>query len=382
MKQVNFVKGMLAASIAFAANSALALEAASLPVGGMALTPTMKLTESYDTNIGKNAASVNSWVTTLAPSLSLVAEERMNAYALDYGFVAERFHSARNSDNVDHSLNGKAHMEFSSRSRLDLNLGYQKNEDTDLANDEDYKQTSFGAVYGYGSKQAKMQLEFGANKQIKRYDYTDFDGKEVDILNLSAIAYYQVAPATKAVVEYRNTDYDYASQNVDIDSNANTYLAGVTWDATAKTTGSAKFGRTSKDFDQAGKADPSSNVWEVSVTWSPRTYSNVTATFNQSLGEGSGGSAEDYIDTDALTLNWNHQWSSFISTDVNYSKTDEDYKGISRKDDTVTYGVGVTYNLARNIDVGLGYSTTDKNSTVNSEDYDRDLISATLNVGF
>ena len=381
MKQKMISKGLLASAVALAANGAFAIEAASLPVGGMALTPTLKASEAYDTNIGKNAASVNSWVTTLAPTLSLVAEDRLNAYSLDYGFVAERYHSAGNSDNIDHSLNGKAHMEFSSRSRLDLNLGYQVNEDTDLANDEDYKQTSFGAVYGYGSKQAKMQLEFGANKQIKRYDYTDFDGKEVDIRNLSAIAYYQVAPATKAVVEYRNTDYDYVSQN-DIDSNANTYLAGVTWDATAKTSGSAKIGRTAKDFDQAGKSDPSSNVWEVSVTWSPRTYSNITATFNQSLGEGSGGTAEDYIDTDALTLNWNHQWSSFISTDLNYRRTDEDYKGITRKDDTTSYGVGVTYNVARNIDVGLGYSTTDKNSSVNTEAYDRDLISATLNIGF
>ena len=381
MKFTVFAKSALGISVALASAGAMAIEAASIPVGGMKLTPTLTASEAYDTNIGKDQASIDSWVTTLAPKLSLVAEERLNAYMLEYGFVAERYHSAQNSDNIDHALNGKAHMEFSSRSRLDLNLGYQVNEDTDLANDEDYKETSFGGVYGYGSEKAKMQLEFGANKQIKRYDYVDFNGKEVDIRTLSAIAYYQVAPATKAVFEYRNTDYDYVSQN-DIDSDANTYLAGVTWDATAKTSGSAKLGRTSKDFDQAGKSDPSSNIWEVSVTWSPRTYSNITATYNQSLGEGSGGAAEDYIDTDALTLNWNHQWSSFISTDVNYSNTDEVYKGIARDDDTVSYGVGVTYNLARNIDIGLGYSITDKDSTTATEAYDRKLVAATLNIGF
>ena len=383
-----FIKQTLAAAVvAVVSNQALAIEPAEIDLGPITLTPTLKLAEAYNDNVDEDARENASWVTEVSPTFVLAAQDRLNVYSLTYSFDSEIFHSQHDDDNTDHHLTADAHLEFNSRNRLDLNAGYHDVEDTDDADsstgeNDQYHTSNIGAVYGFGAQSATMQLEFGVNHEAKRYDNSGTlnDGKERDTDSLSGIAYYRLAPKTRALFEMRYSDFDYVS-NDPLNSYNLTYLGGITWSATARTSGSLKLGYEEKDFDDADKKDPGGTVWEVSVTWAPRTYSSFTLSTNRGFDEG-GDTGEDYIETTATRLEWNHDWNSYVSSNVYYSYTEEEYQGIDRDDDTSVFAMGLTWELRRWMDVGLGYKYTDKDSTYSSESYNQNLYQASLNLSF
>lgn len=388
--QKKFPLSALSAAMLMAASTgAYAIEASSMKLGGMTFTPTLELSESYDDNFRavNNDNDESSWITTINPNFQLAAQDRLNVYKLTYAFSSDIFHSSHDDNNTDHHLDADAHMEFSARSRLDLNAGYDRVEDVadteiDGVNDK-YHTYNIGGVYGFGAESATMQFELGANQQWLRYDNEGNLNKDLerDTASLTGTAYYRVAPKTRALAELRYTDYDYVDSNSTLDSDAMAYLVGVTWDATAKTSGSAKIGYSDKEFDDSSKDDADNSIWEVGVTWKPRSYSAFTLETRRSTEEGSEG-GENYIDTTRTSLDWKHAWSNYLTSDVNFAYIEEDYDdAASREDDTNEFGFGLTYNLRRWVDVGVGYKYQDVDSTVNSESYDRNIYMVKMTVG-
>jgi hypothetical protein len=237
-----------------------------------------------------------------------------------------------------------------------------------------------------------MNFEFAANQQWLRYDNEQRLGnglrinedQERDTTTFSGTAFYRVAPKTRALFEVRYNDYDYKLGSSTLDSDAMAYLLGLTWDATAKTSGIAKLGYSNKEFDDSSRDDVSGSIWEVGVNWQPRTYSTFSLNTRRSAEEGSQG-AEDAIDTTRTGINWNHEWTSRVSSDVGYTYIDEDYEGIDRKDETDEFALGLNYELRRWVDVGVGYKYQDVESkgvnTSAADTYDRNIFMVKLTMG-
>jgi hypothetical protein len=393
------LKTLTAAMLMAGSGSVLAIEAASMELGGMRFTPVLNLSESYDDNIRAVGAGADesSWITTINPNFELAAQDRLNLYKLTYGFNSDTFHSSHDDNNVDHFLNAIAHMEYNARNRLDLNAGYSKVEDINdteggFGINDKYHTYNLGAVYGFGAKSATMNFEFGANQQWLRYDNDQRLGnglrvnedQERDVTTLSGTAFYRVAPKTRALLEVRYNEYKYKLSSSTLDSDAMAYLLGLTWEATAKTTGIAKFGYSNKEFDDSSRDDVNGSIWEVGVDWQPRTYSTFSLNTRRSTEEGSEG-AEDAIDTTRTGINWKHDWTSRISTDVGYTYMEEDYQGISRKDETDEFGLGLSYNMRRWLDLGVGYTYQDVESKGSNsyayDSYDRNIFLVKLTMG-
>ncbi|WP_116472399.1 outer membrane beta-barrel protein [Zobellella maritima] len=393
-----FTLSAVATGIIFA-GQASAIEPQPIDLGGVGLVPTLKISETYDDNV-KEASGIpgdeerSSWVTTIEPSLTLAARERLNTYQLSYSLSNSIYHSSHEDDHTDHFLRADSHMEFSARSRLDLNAGYSKQQDTvDSTNREfdeignKYHSTNVGGLYGFGAQAAKMQLELGANHEWRKYDNNRDSGsltreKDRDTLSLVTTGYYRVAPKTRLLAEVQYSDYDYTTSN--LDSEDYRYLVGVTWDATAKTTGTAKFGYQEKEFDDPSKGSTNGGAWDVGVSWSPVTYSTFSLNTGSNIGEGS--STEDFIDTDTYSLTWSHTWAPRFSSDVGYSLTKKDYEGGSgssnagRKDELDSYNLSLNYNMRRWLDLGLGYSYKDNSSNFDDSRFDRNQVFFNVNM--
>lgn len=387
-----FALNSLAAAVLMAGStSAMAIEAASMQLGAMTLTPTLELSETYDDNFRETANEESSWVTTISPTFVLAAQDRLNVYKLTYNFSSDTFHSSQDDNNTDHHLDADAHMEFNARNRLDLNVGYDRVEDvagteTNGINDK-YHTYNIGGVYGLGAESATLNFELGANHEWKRYDNKQLDGGgnrlneglERDTTSLSGTAFYRIGAKTRALVEVRFNDYDYILGSSTLDSESMAYLVGVTWDATAKTSGMAKIGYEDKDFDNAARTDTDNTMWEIGATWQPRSYSSFTLNTRRGTDEGSE-SAEDYIETTRTSLSWDHDWSSFLSSEASYSYTDEEYEG-GRQDETDEFALGLNYDLRRWVSVGVGYKYTDIDSSEPGETLDRNLYQVKLTMG-
>lgn len=361
--------------------AASAVEPASIPVGGLSLTPTVDLRTGHDDNIFRTEDNeVSSWITVLSPRVELVAEKANDRYSLSYDMERGVYHSSQNDNYLDHELEGQANIELNSRNRLDLLAAYLKTHNA--RGDDDggvligpdatlvpkplrYSVSRLSGIYTYGSEGAKGRIE--AKLDYKSRVYQNFRevtaGRDRDTLTAGLTFYYRIAPKTRALVEVRRTSIDYditPTTAATLDSNETKYLVGLTWDATAKTSGTIKVGRIKKDFDAATRNDESGSTWEAALEWAPRTYSVFTLTAGQELDESAGGN--DYIDTRSWGLNWSHGWNDRFTSQLAYSSVTEEYNVTQRKDETDELTIGVNYDFRRWLTAGLGYTYSDRDS--------------------
>lgn len=378
---MNFKTSALAAavSVALCAN-AWALEPQSVKLGdGLTFTPTLQVSERYDDNfraVEKNEES--SWITGITPTFTLAAEGRKSAYELTYSANTDIFHSSHADDNTDHHLTANAGFEFDARNRLVLSAGHHKVEETasldQNAENDKYSTSNIGGLYTFGAATARTQLDFGANYEELRYQNSNNlnADKERDTTALSSTAYYRVAPKTRLLVEARHTDYDYVT-NTRLNSNNIALLGGVTWEATAKTTGTVKIGAEKKRFDDSSIDDKSGSLWEVGASWAPRTYSTFNLNTRRALDEGYSGASS--IQSQSTTLSWNHEWLDRLSSDVSYTYSDQEYQDVKRDDKIKTLGLGLTYEMRRWLDIGVGYKYSENDSSAANKSYERNIYS-------
>lgn len=373
----------VAISGALCAN-AWALDPQSVKLGdGLTFTPTLLVSERYEDNFrAVNENEESSWVTSITPTFLLGAEGRKSAYQLQYSVVNDVFHSSHDDDNADHHLTGDAAYEFNSRNRLKLNAGYHRVEETAAQStqtrraqeNDKYTTANVGGVYSFGAQTARTQLDLGANYQELRYQNSNGlnADKERDTTALSGTVYYRIAPKTRALVEARHTDYDYVT-NDRLNSYNVALLTGLTWDATAKTTGTVKFGAERKKFDTSTIDDNSGSMWEVGVKWMPRTYSTFNLQTRRALDEGDDGASA--IQSQSTTLSWKHEWLDRLSSDVSFSYTDNEYQDYERDDQLSVFGVGLNYEMRRWLDIGIGYKYAENDSSIDFESYERNIYS-------
>lgn len=392
MTRINSRHLLAAAVAATLSPAALALDPMGIKVSeGVSFTPTVELGLSHDDNF--RALSTNeqsSWVTRVAPTFALGGDNGKVKLGASYTALHDIFHSYHRYDNTDHLLSGQALFRFDVRNRLDLNASYSKVEDTasldqKLENDR-YRQGRLGALYTYGADTATGQIRLGMNYDRLRYDNgTDpFSntrinaGKERNSTGLTGTFLYRVAPKTRALIEARYTDHDYVSNRA-LDSSNTALLVGAEWDATAIVSGSARIGRERKDYDLAGKPNASTGMWEVGLSWAPRTYSVFTLSTRSGFDEGADGA--DLIKTRSYSLAWDHGWAERLSSKVSLTRAKYDYDrpGAPRKDTVDMIGIGLTYKMRRWLDVGVGYRYTDSDSNQPIRTYERNVIGLTVN---
>jgi hypothetical protein len=311
----------------------------------------------------------------------LEAQGRQGTYALTYSADNQSYASSHNDDHTDHHLDADADFEFNSRNQLKLNAGYDKVEnlatDTQSTEPDKFTTSNVGGVYTYGAETARAQIDLGANYQELRYQNTDRlnADKERDTTALSTTGYYRISPMTRVLLEARHTDYDYLT-NTDLNSNNVGLLGGVTWDATAKTTGTIKVGAEKKRFDNSRYDDANGSMWEAGVSWSPRTYSTFNLKTRRGFDEGDDGA--EVIKSQSTTISWDHEWLDRLSSEVSYNYTDNQYQGIDRDDKIDTFGLGLTYEMRRWLDVGIGYKYAEDDSSAVGESYERNIYAVSF----
>lgn len=363
--------------------SAWAIEPESIDFLGFQFIPTLSLGERYDDNFRELENNDDaSWVTTIAPSFELLAEDRNSAYRLTYQGNSEVYHDASDASNTDHTLKLESILEFSSRQRLKLEAGYRQIEETSstaVAGENDkYHSTSLGGVYSFGNEQALNRLDLGASYEELRYDNSDGINadEERDTSAFSATWLHRLGGSTHALLEARHTDYDYLTPASPRNSTNDALLLGATWDATARTTGKLRVGYEKKDFDDSSRDDLDSPMWEVGIDWKPRTYSTFSLTTRQAFDEGDDGS--DAIKTTSTQLSWGHGWTERVTSNLSFGLTRQDYEGQAREDEITTAGLALTYKMRRWLDIEVGYRYRDNDSSAANESFQRNVYLISL----
>lgn len=371
-----------------------------VPWGPVTVYPEADLTFKSNDNIysrPSNTKSAN--ITVLAPKVKLEAKTGPNVFDVTYGVEHGSYSGVSSANYTDQGLTGNALWVFSGRSGLKLKAQYLQGHDDQgstpgtgggHAEPDEWHQSSFGGVVGYGAEGAQGRIEVEAEVINKRYD--NFLGtaaapdnlkRDRDDTKLGATFYWRVMPKTQLLFQVTETKFDYKQASVPtvwttLDSTDRKYLVGVTWEAAAKTTGIFKLGSMKKDFSDSSLRDFSGTSWEGTVKWSPLTYSNFDFTTGRGSNESTIGSSS--IDR-RYGVAWNHAWNSRLSSVASYSNTKTEYQDSipTQTDKTDALGLKLNYHWTRNVKIGAGYDRTDKTSNNPTSEYKRNLYSIFLN---
>ncbi|WP_198265031.1 outer membrane beta-barrel protein [sulfur-oxidizing endosymbiont of Gigantopelta aegis] len=396
--QPNLISLAILASLVTSATVWAGEKTLDYPLGfGLSASPAMGISTKYDDNIflQDKVGVKSSWITELAPSITLGAQKGLDYYTAKYTLKAGRYHSSRNDDYVDHLLQLDTHNEFNYRNKLDLSFDFLKLHEKRGSGISDgpfgvsktpyqYKDAITNATYTYGGDESQGQIKVNASHFYRKYiNYRNrtrgFDRSE-DLIGPTF--YYRVMPKTSLLFEATYKDIDYKNDISGIstlDGDETTFQVGVTWETTAKTTGTAQIGRTYKDFDSSQRKDNDFTSWRMGVEWSPLTYSVFTLVSASEAKETNG--TGNFIRDKSVGLSWQHAWSDKLDSNVGISFLNEDYIDSIRDDDLENYQAGVNYQFRRALGFGIKYTYKTRDSNIRTLDYTDNIIMFTAKIG-
>ncbi|MBQ0799814.1 MAG: outer membrane beta-barrel protein [Porticoccaceae bacterium] len=384
---------LVALTISVISHQALALEPDPNKTG---FIPSVTVGESYDDNVWRaRSGEVESWITTVAPSLVFRAKDGLNLYQFKYDLLHDEVHSSKDDSHTDHDAKVLARIEFTARHRLDFNLSYvDETQERDSSNrffnetGDEISTFDGGFIYGFGAKSAKGQVDIGLNMGQRRYDNNRNSGSfnrqsEYDRKGGSGAFYYRVGAKTRVLAEVIYIDYDYKSSTSLLSGDSKIYRVGVEWNATAKTGGRISFGRENRDYDASSISSVSRPSWAASVRWQPKTYSTFTLSSEGLIWEGGG--TETSTEVTATELTWDHEWTTRWNSHIGYKFENYDYQASffnNREDDVDTVSLGLNYKMRRWLDVSLFYEYSETDSNNLFSEYDRNVLGMKIGMSF
>lgn len=360
----------------------------AIPMGPINAYPSVGFALKHDDNLFSTPDNeTGDSLTILTPSVRFEAKQNANTYSLTAGATQGSYNSSTADNYTNYNLNGVADLDLTARFRARLNADYIDAQDprgstnNPLSAEPDrYRETRLGGIASYGARGARGRLDLELGQLARRYynNRAATFASDRDNGDLGLTFYWRVAPKTSLLLQAKHTSIDYTSSLSTLDSTENRLLGGVTWEASAKTTGIFKLGMVKKSFDDPARDDSTQASWEGAIKWSPRTYSVVDFNLGRSPAESTGG-VGNYIDKTTTGALWTHQWTSRISTATSASYMTDLYKGIDREDNIQNYGLKATYRMRRWLDFGADYTHGLRDSNDNAFDYKRNTLMLFLN---
>jgi hypothetical protein len=345
------------------------------------LAPYVGAAFGHDDNLFQ--APVNeqsSWLLQLTPGATIEGGDSNRVFKLLYSGDVVHYTSSSNDDYQDHAFLGTFDMRVTREAAFQIGYDYFKGHDargsTDRASQarpDKFNRYGANLLFSYGRRDAKGRVEATYSDFRTRYQnnasttaVSDRDTQEYGV-----IGYFQVMPKTQLVAEYRKSELDY-TQNRLQSSQEERYYAGVTWDATALTSGTIKVGRLKKEFDASPVNDYSDTGWEAIVRWAPRTYSrfqlSTSRTSKESTGEGT------FIVSDSTGLAWSHSWTTYLDTTASLIVERNKYQQTSaRSDDVTMIGLKAGYKFRHWLTLGAEYRFMDRDSNQPANEFERNL---------
>jgi hypothetical protein len=356
--------------------------------GGVFFYPSVFVGIGHNDNVlGTPTNQIKSAFLNVSPEVVAELKNRGDRYTAKATIDALQYDSSHDDDFVAHDVRVAGDNYFSQRARMGWSIGHIGAVDprgwtqrTESTNPDKWTASVLEGRFIYGAPEAAGRVELDVNYVPKRYqnNRTFTEVADVNVTEIAGRVFYRIGSRTLAFVEARQTQYDYTSSAA-IDSNTErNYNLGVTWEATAATTGVVKVGHLSKNFDLAGLSDFSGTSWEASVRWLPLSYSAFDLTASRSTADPTG--LGDYLLNTGASLAWVHRWTGYVNTRVSYGSLRTSFAAASRLDTAKTWNAMVSYNVLRWLTLGVDYAHIDRSSTDPTAAFRRNVVMLTANV--
>mgnify|MGYP001816914885 FL=1 len=355
---------------------------------GLSFFASLGLSATYDDNIYREEFDEqNAMIYKVLPALEGRGERGSTKYNFGYKGNYGKY-SGGPADDLDDYTNhigyaGIYHKGSRTNSSLygDYTRGSTPRGQNNFEEKDVWNQGSIIGKVDFGARDSRFRLRLTGQAKKREYDINQ--ANDLNNTGVGAVLGMGIAPKTRLVLDGGYVRFEYPNNNRDADRN---YLrAGVSWEATAKTTGFISYGKEKYkpdnpgqpvDSDEEGTAqgfvtESDTDTWKGVLTWLPRKRDSFTLDTSRATKEGFG------VGTNRVatrsSINWGHTWSESTSSNVSYRFGNDDYIGSLREDDIGSLFVGFGYRFRRNhIFRGFwNYETRDSNIPLESYDVNR-----------
>jgi len=377
-----------------ASSNVLSVEPASVDIYGAQLEPQFRLEQGYRDNVlYRSEDELASWITIINPEASLLMERGTVSFTGHLNVESGVYSDSSEDDYTDLLVSGVADWDVHVRHALSLGF-YRVNEHEDrgtafsagslgfgLLEPDTYQDTTVRGKYRFGALSAKgrlyLSLEDVSREYSSRREVTQY--RDRDAQNASGMFLWRIGGRTDALAEVRLGKTEYLLEEPmrnPLDSETRTYFIGASWDATGKTEGSIRVGQSQIDFLSPLLNDVSRASWEVSSSWSPKSYSTLNLkTARRAIDtDGTG----NFIDEKTLELSWKHAWGARLRTTVAGRLIDRLYLSddpLATRDEAATkLQISMDYSITRWSDIGFIIGHEQKDANISVFEYDSNFI--------
>jgi len=362
-------------------------------LGALSVSPYLEYNALYRTNVFQTYSDKKSdFVTTINPGVRFELPVA-GTHKLSLGYLGNYFIYSRYSgiSHYDQNVNADASFNFN---KLSLRVGSTYRNATEeptlvqtgpiVTQDRSRPYTLIMPYFNATYNMADL-WRIDANYQFNGLNYAN----AIDKINNSqgnifgVTIFYKFWPKTSALVQYiadiRHHPYDQTKDNL-----VQTPMVGLTWDATAKLSGTVKVGYTITSYYQTnvmGKNftqgfNPNGLALSIQTLYKLGPFTQVSLVAQRSLQEDSNSRNDAYYNT-GLLFTVSHLWHYFnVTTFLSFSYYNNNYiydnfnpgtTELKRRIDNVTFfGGGVSRPITRWLKLRLDYVYYNRGSNFNS----------------
>lgn len=361
--------------------------AAGIRLEPFVLYPSVTVKEGYTDNLTyQNTNRLASALTVVSPAL--LAELKGSTTTVRLAYLGTFGRYDRSSvDNYDyHEFRGSADFDFTARSRLNLVADYLIKADprgftvasTGTASQNKYHLWDIGGTYSYGAAGAQGRIEVETLFTQKRYENNRLitDTLDYDAERYGATFFWRVGPKTEWLIEGTQVRTDYISSAAVLDNTDTRVLTGLKWEATALTSGTAKFGYNEKRYTNAASPQrrAKGGVWEIGIRWSPLTYSVVDVATGRRFVDSQAGGGSSFADAKYITVAWSHGWSERLRSTLSGTYEEDSYAGIVREDKVGFVNTKLEYDMRRWLTFGAEYRYSQRDTNLPGLNYKQNIF--------
>lgn len=372
---------------------------AALNLGPLDVSPSLEFTSVYDDNIFvQNGGEVDDVFFLITPGISLALGQRDNRFELEYHADIFRYVDTGDAnDTEDHYARGAAEINFAGGLSIVMDdlyaMKHEPRSESNLAVSgvtplSEYDANDLDVEVRYEASE-RFAAAVGYHNYLADYDLASNSFRDRTDHGVSATVYYRFMPKTALLLQgiYTNVYHtdDNSAAAAMLNSDEYWALTGLTWDITAKSTGTVRVGYEWKDFEHPRSNDFDSAVYIVSLdhSFTPKTSLSVTGVRQANETDDP---AVSYYSTTGASLRARFNPVGRLEIMPYGSFAHNRYSGdvtaagdtARRKDNVWQAGLDVGYEMNRWLGLAAGYRHSKRSSTLPFYDYTDNMVSVSI----
>jgi len=366
--------------------------------GSFMVMPKFNLEHIVDDNFYKEKTGASSkGYTVINPAVTIRSDWSSNQLRLNAGVKRNQFNSSSADNSTESDIRGRFRLDVSKATEIKFegrirNLIEDRGDDNTSTDDlapTEYQRKNWGVSASL--KPNRIGFEISAKADDYDYDDTGKEGGSTtnnDDRDRKENSYgirigYEIQKEYEAFLRAKFVDIDYDSATDDNgenrDSDGHTVEVGIKVELSKLVDADIGFGQIKRKFDESTFSDISENVANARITWHATPLTKIRLSASRDLNETTTSSASANLAT-SYGLGVDHEFLRNLKGKIDYKTSSTDYEDATnnRSDDKNKFEVALDYEMNRTFSLGLKYTYEERDSNINTNDYDKNVIVAKL----